>query len=180
VPLSPPTLSAPDTAERVEAALRDAIAAYRTTMPLPVDAGESLGSGGVDARRVVWDGSLERQMGMALYAYETERLSGAVVGGDDFAAAIRRSTPRGWAFRGFPVLFNHASPARMMAALLQSPPAAAILSQPWDGDAARSGWGVRVAVHVYPEDTVGVWVMVACRNRVRTIAVPPATEWVST
>jgi hypothetical protein len=59
----------------------------------------------------------------------------------------------------------------MMVALLESPPAAAILSQAWDGDATRSVWGVRVAVHVYAEDAVAAWVMVACRSKARSLVV---------
>lgn len=50
-----------------------------------------------------------------------ERLTGAVVGAHDFATAVRRVTARGAAFRGFPISFNHISPARILATLVNTP-----------------------------------------------------------
>ena len=56
-----------------------------------------------------------------------DRLTGAAVGGGEVAAAVQRAVPRGFGFRGFPIQFNHASPARMMAALSAAPVARDIM-----------------------------------------------------
>jgi hypothetical protein len=50
-----------------------------------------------------------------------------VAGGDDFASSVRGFVPRGYSFRGFPICFNHISPARMLETLLSTPAARDIL-----------------------------------------------------
>ena len=123
-------------------------------------------------------------------------------GGGEFAAAVRRSVPRGFGFRGFPVQFNHVSPARMMSTLLASPTALDILRvsgldpsrEPchcqWKstsladaasshsclqmiGDKEDTSFALRCKVFVYAEDTVAVWVMLAVRHRFADSALPP-------
>lgn len=56
-----------------------------------------------------------------------DRLLHTPVGGDDFASAMRRYVPHGFAFRGFPISFNHISPRRMMDNILASAAAADIV-----------------------------------------------------
>lgn len=56
-----------------------------------------------------------------------ERMHGLATGVEDFGVAVKRAVPRGAAFRGFPILFNHASPGRMLDALLAAPAARDIL-----------------------------------------------------
>lgn len=116
-----------------------------------------------------------------------DRLTGAAVGGGEFAAAVQRAVPRGFGFRGFPVQFNHASPARMMAALLAAPVAREILHvriltrcmqrisrscvPPIPSSAAQmrsepgTAFCLRCKVFLYAEDTAAVWVMLAARHR---------------
>jgi hypothetical protein len=77
---------------------------------------------------VLWDTWLESHLQSALASYETDRLLHVSVGGEDFASSIRRYVPPGFAFRGFPILFNHLSPGRMIQSLLDSQAAHDILS----------------------------------------------------
>jgi hypothetical protein len=56
-----------------------------------------------------------------------ERVTGVAAHGDDFASSVRRYVPVGYAFRGFPIVFNHMSPSRIIRNLKESPAARAIL-----------------------------------------------------
>lgn len=107
---------------------------------------------------VEWDADLEHRLQMALSSYELERTTGVITGGDEFASAIRNYVPKGFAFRGFPVLFNHCSPKKMLATLLATEAAREIIEAPSD---AHTVFAAKVRVHVYPEDTTACWVMLA-------------------
>lgn len=103
-----------------------------------------------------------------------ERVSGVSVCGAEFASAIKRYVPRGHAFRGFPMMFNHMSPARIFTALLGVEAARAIMQLPAlptqpavpGAPAVATGtwFALRVQVHVYAEDAVAAWVMLAATH----------------
>jgi hypothetical protein len=178
-PLLPPSLNALTVSDAVEAALRTAIEAYRHRMrrvllescrsqgrvpPAWVEGRETSEEQlALSTAAVEWDADLEHRLQMALAAYENERTTGVVTGGDEFASAIRNYVPKGFAFRGFPVLFNHCSPKRMLATLLATEAAREIIEAPTD---AQTAFAVKVRVHVYPEDTTAAWVMLAVCNPV--------------
>jgi len=92
------------------------------------------------------------------------------VGGDEFASSIKRFVPAGSAFRGFPILFNHVSPGRMLASLLRNAAARDILEAPADRSTA---FAARCRVFVYPEDTTAAWVMLAVSQTLLPMAEAP-------
>lgn len=81
-----------------------------------------------------------------------------VAGGDEFASSVRGFVPPGFAFRAFPIAFNHVSPSRMLATLLATPAARDVAEAPAD---AETVFGMRVRVHVFPENVTAAWVIVA-------------------
>ena len=142
--LTPPLVNTAELAAGVESQVLDALAVHRHehhAASLPVD----------------------RHMGYvlspALAAYEAERLHGIAPDNADFAAAVRRYTPPGHTFKGCPVSFCHASPSRIVAALLRNPVAQDILAT-LGHDIA---FALRVCITAYAEDTLAVWVLLAVR-----------------
>ncbi len=55
-----------------------------------------------------WDQRLSQILAPALCAYNTERITGLVAGNEEFQHAIRRYTPKGHTFQGYPDHFPHA------------------------------------------------------------------------
>jgi hypothetical protein len=66
-----------------------------------------------------------------------------------------------WLIQGFPIVFNHLSPSKMMAALKAAKVAKDIMES--RGDNIRMG--VMTAVYAYPDDFAAVWVMLGVSYR---------------
>jgi centrosomal protein CEP76 len=185
--LAPPSLDGTTVSLALEAVLKAAIARYRESPRVAASlAAAPRAPSSVLPHATAWDSRLSYLLSQALAAYETERTHGIAssAGIDDFAVAVKRAVPRGSAFRGFPVLFNHASPGRMLDALLAAPAARDILevsvvvqctpvrrpltpSTPSSAQSVADGstsFALRVAVSVGAEDTTATWLMLAVRT----------------
>jgi hypothetical protein len=171
-PLAPPSLRGADLAAPLEAALLRALAAHRAAPPAraalararaalahaagapALDAGAAPGA--LAAHATPTSPRLAALLGQALAAYEADRVAGVPAGEgaspdacralDDFAVAIKRAVPRGAAFRGFPISFNHASPSRIWDTLLAARAARDIIEV-----CGRGGGRARVARGAGPD-----------------------------
>ena len=104
-----------------------------------------------------WDERLSMLLMPALEAYEQEARSGVTFGNSEFQQSIKRSTPVGHTFKGFPFHANHTDARRLAASMLNEPACALILGTIKDG----VRFALRCRVTCYPNDVLSVWVMLA-------------------
>jgi centrosomal protein CEP76 len=176
IPLSPPTLDCAALSVAVEASLRSLVESHRAEptvrkriayirSSLLTDSAIAARDKGltndIDPASTLWDDRLSFTLQQALAAYEAERLYGVSFGSAEFAASVKRSVPRGSAFRGFPVLFNHLSPSRMIDALLAANVSRDIIETPIDD---KGAFALRVSVSVYCENVAACWVLISVRT----------------
>lgn len=176
LPISPPTLDCAALSVAVEASLRSLIESHRAVptvrkriayihSSLLTDNAVSAAARDkdVDPASTLWDDRLSFTLQQALAAYEAERLYGVSFGSAEFAASVKRTVPKGSAFRGFPVLFNHLSPSRMLDALLAATVSRDIIETPID---SKGAFALRVFVSAYCENVVATWVLISVRTAV--------------
>jgi len=108
-----------------------------------------------------WDDDLSFFLAPALTAYETERVTGTLFGNSDFQAVVKRHIPKGHSFKGYPTMFNHCNPERIMHAIRRSPIAKDILKIRAD----HTHFALRVKLVPFPENVVALWVMLCVRFR---------------
>jgi len=172
IPLSPPTLDCAALSiaiqaslcslieqHRIEPSVRKRIAHIQSSLYGTKGEGGSIDM--IDPASTLWDERLSFTLQQALAAYEAERLYGVSLGSAEFAASVKRTVPKSSAFRGFPVLFNHLSPARMLDALLAANVSRDIIETPID---RRGAFALRVFVTAYCENVVACWVLVSVRT----------------
>eukprot|EP00727_Mastigamoeba_balamuthi_P000314 m51a1_g1028 putative centrosomal protein of 76 kda (719) ;mRNA; f:660303-663841 len=143
VPIQQSTLEAVSLSSCLDGALRELVAQHRQGIGL----------------MTVWDEDLGHRLSSALWSYEMERLVGTPVCSGDFEQSIKRAVPDGHTFKGFPISFSHRSPMKMLTALLKSPVGSDVVRT--RGDKVRMA--LCVQCHVYPEDAVATWLMIAVR-----------------
>lgn len=145
VAVLPATLAPADLELKLEAQLQAGLAELRAQLT------------GMDT---TFDAKMGYVLGPALAAYEQDRLVGMPRGAEDFEAAVKRTVPRGSKFIGWPAMFNHTEPARIIAAMRADPSAAAAIAT----RSASAVFAVRVHVAVYAADVLAVWVMLAAHH----------------
>ena len=109
-----------------------------------------------------WDEQLSYVLSPALASYETERVTGVSVGNEEFDQAIKLAIPDGHSFKAFPIQFTHKNARKAFAACLRSPIGEEIVA--CRGDQVKLA--LRCKVVTYPEATLAVWVMFACRYKI--------------
>lgn len=124
-----------------------------------------------------WNHKLEDALAPALYAYETERVSGpaAVSANEEFQQAVKNlvrnpkrqlldiwmmiatllQVPPGQVFQGFPIAFTQYDPKRILTAMLKQTVARQLLQL------SIAVHALRVRVVQYPEGVSTVWVLLA-------------------
>ena len=100
----------------------------------------------------------------ALVSYEAELTtqpssSLPSAGSEDFAEALKHYVPQHHSFKGYPMVSQHRSTGRVLAAMLKNDVCSDILAVA--GDTVR--FGLRCRIFAYPDDICAVWVMLAVR-----------------
>jgi centrosomal protein CEP76 len=109
-----------------------------------------------------WDDHLSYILNPALSSYETERVTGVSIGNEEFDQAIKLAIPDGHSFKAFPIQFTHRNSRKAFAACLKSSICEEIIT--CRGDQVKLA--VRCKIFTYPESTIAVWIMFACRYKI--------------
>mmetsp|Transcript_31767 Transcript_31767/g.104898 ORF Transcript_31767/g.104898 Transcript_31767/m.104898 type:complete len:233 (+) Transcript_31767:2-700(+) len=148
-PLPAPRLTAPASQDgrvgrevALEAQLRRRLEAHRASLGLATS----------------WDTALESTLGPALHSYELEAQCGATLGAPEFKLAVKRCTPTGHTFRGYPAHFTHARPAAMARHLATAAGAAGVLQC----KSPRARLALRLRTFAYPDGVTSAWLLLAC------------------
>jgi centrosomal protein CEP76 len=143
VPLIPPALNCMPVEEQLESQLRMQVDSIRLQSKLST----------------TWDSDLSFLLMPALVAYETEKITGSPFGNEDFQCAIKGVVPKGYCFKGYPTMFAHQEPERMLSVLQKHDTALDILNTTGD----HISFALRVKITAYPEGMVACWIMLAVR-----------------
>ena len=119
------------------------------------------GAPGSTGTAMLWDEKISTLLMPALEAYEQEARSGVTFGNSEFQQSIKRNTPVGHTFKGFPYHATHTDVRAIVAAMLEEPACAVILSTVKEG----LRFALRCRVTSYPDDVLSVWIMLAVCHR---------------
>lgn len=143
--MEPEMLSVCRREDEIERKLRNGIVKYRSELGLSTQ----------------WSDGMSYQFSPALTAYELERTYSLQVSNQDFQESIKRSVPEGHTFQGFPTIFTHSSPTKMLSNFRTTPLANKIINAVGDDVV----FAVRAKIFPYPEQMQAIWVMLAVRYR---------------
>tara|TARA_B100000513_G_scaffold188870_1_gene112184 strand:- start:362 stop:709 length:348 start_codon:yes stop_codon:yes gene_type:complete len=104
-----------------------------------------------------WDARLGALLAPALHSYEHERVGGGSVGADEFAIAVKRATPEGYIFKGFPQHLAHLQPARVFETMLTSEVCLGLL----ESRNECASFALRLRAFPFPEGVFSVWLMLS-------------------
>ena len=116
---------------------------------------------GPAASAMLWDEQVSTLLMPALEAYEQEARSGVSFGNSEFQQSIKRSTPVGHTFKGFPFHAAHTDAGAIVASMLEEPACAVVLGTVKEG----LRFALRCRVTSYPDEVLSVWVMLAVCHR---------------
>ena len=108
-------------------------------------------------KAMLWDEDLSALLMPALDAYEQEAKSGISYGNSEFQQSIKRKTPVGHTFKGFPFHTTQHNAKNIVYEMMKEPSCAIILGTSKEG----LRFALRSRVTYYPNGIASIWIMLA-------------------